>query len=68
MSERVGKRSKRVRLHNTFVSDQLQEAFAKGLLKPGLNVPQLEPTKAVNNVVRSVSNFNLCVDAEIFDT
>ncbi|XP_042573795.1 probable rRNA-processing protein EBP2 [Cyprinus carpio] len=29
---------------------ELQEAFAKGLLKPGLNVPQLEPTKAVNNV------------------
>ncbi|XP_016139213.1 probable rRNA-processing protein EBP2 [Sinocyclocheilus grahami] len=29
---------------------ELQEAFAKGLLKPGLNVPLLEPKKAINNV------------------
>ncbi|XP_052405660.1 probable rRNA-processing protein EBP2 [Carassius gibelio] len=29
---------------------ELQEAFSKGLLKPGLNVPLLEPKKAVNNV------------------
>ncbi|KPP58835.1 putative rRNA-processing protein EBP2, partial [Scleropages formosus] len=30
--------------------DELQEAFDKGLLKPGLNVVQDEPKKAVNNV------------------
>lgn len=42
-----------------FVSDQLQEAFSKGLLKPGLNVPLLEPKKAINNVVRFVENFIL---------
>uniref|UniRef100_A0A8B9LDI5 EBNA1 binding protein 2 n=2 Tax=Astyanax mexicanus TaxID=7994 RepID=A0A8B9LDI5_ASTMX len=29
---------------------ELQEAFAKGLLKPGLNIPLEEPKKAVNNV------------------
>ncbi|XP_050990772.1 probable rRNA-processing protein EBP2 [Labeo rohita] len=29
---------------------ELQEAFAKGLLKPGLNVPLFEPKKAINNV------------------
>ncbi|XP_043109332.1 probable rRNA-processing protein EBP2 [Puntigrus tetrazona] len=29
---------------------ELQEAFAKGLLKPGLNVPLHEPKKAINNV------------------
>ncbi|KAI4890309.1 hypothetical protein NFI96_017730, partial [Prochilodus magdalenae] len=28
---------------------QLQEAFAKGLLKPGLNIPLEEPKKAVND-------------------
>ncbi|XP_030630304.1 putative rRNA-processing protein EBP2 [Chanos chanos] len=29
---------------------ELEAAFEKGLLKPGLNVPQEEPKKAVNNV------------------
>ncbi|XP_072543116.1 probable rRNA-processing protein EBP2 [Salminus brasiliensis] len=29
---------------------ELQEAFAKGLLKPGLNIPLEEPKKAVNDV------------------
>uniref|UniRef100_A0A3B1JN62 EBNA1 binding protein 2 n=1 Tax=Astyanax mexicanus TaxID=7994 RepID=A0A3B1JN62_ASTMX len=29
---------------------ELQEAFAKGLLKPGLNIPLEEPKKAANNV------------------
>uniref|UniRef100_A0A673MSV0 Probable rRNA-processing protein EBP2 n=1 Tax=Sinocyclocheilus rhinocerous TaxID=307959 RepID=A0A673MSV0_9TELE len=29
---------------------ELQKAFAKGLLKPGLNVSVLEPKKAINNV------------------
>ncbi|XP_017558886.1 probable rRNA-processing protein EBP2 [Pygocentrus nattereri] len=29
---------------------ELQEAFSKGLLKPGLNVPLEEPKKAVNNI------------------
>lgn len=29
--------------------DELQEAFAKGLLKPGLNIPQDEQKKAINN-------------------
>uniref|UniRef100_A0A673N1B9 Probable rRNA-processing protein EBP2 n=1 Tax=Sinocyclocheilus rhinocerous TaxID=307959 RepID=A0A673N1B9_9TELE len=38
------------RLFHTIVSDQLQKAFAKGLLKPGLNVSVLEPKKAINNV------------------
>lgn len=30
--------------------EELQEAFSKGLLKPGLNVPVEEPKKCVNNV------------------
>lgn len=29
---------------------ELQDAFAKGLLKPGLNIPQYEPKKAINNL------------------
>ncbi|XP_051989493.1 probable rRNA-processing protein EBP2 [Xyrauchen texanus] len=29
---------------------ELQEAFAKGLLKPGLNIPLCEPKKTINNV------------------
>ncbi|KAA0718886.1 putative rRNA-processing protein EBP2 [Triplophysa tibetana] len=29
---------------------ELQEAFGKGLLKPGMNVPQDKPKKAINNV------------------
>ncbi|XP_056329806.1 probable rRNA-processing protein EBP2 [Danio aesculapii] len=29
--------------------DELQEAFAKGLLKPGLNIPQDEQKKTINN-------------------
>ncbi|MCJ8731874.1 hypothetical protein PDJAM_G00204940 [Pangasius djambal] len=29
---------------------ELQEAFSKGLLKPGMNIPLEEPKKAVNNV------------------
>ncbi|KAI5103734.1 putative rRNA-processing protein EBP2, partial [Silurus meridionalis] len=37
--------------HDSKLSDgELQEAFAKGLLKPGMNVPLEEPKKVVNNV------------------
>ncbi|XP_073705773.1 probable rRNA-processing protein EBP2 [Garra rufa] len=32
------------------LDEELQEAFAKGWLKPGMNIPLIEPKKAVNNV------------------
>lgn len=39
---------------STLSDEELQEAFAAGLLKPGLNIPT-EPKKFKNNVVRKAN-------------
>lgn len=39
-------------IYKTLLIFQLQEAFAEGKLKPGLNIVEQAPKKCVNNVVR----------------